>query len=133
MIQTSGRAARNVNGCVIMYADTVTDSMRTAINETARRRTLQAAYNAEHGITPTTIVKDIDGVLGSVYERDYGPSGPAALESPEEMAARIGALERDMKAAAANLDFEAAAALRDRITRLKDAQLGLGTDTAGRP
>ena len=108
--------------------------MRMAINETERRRTLQASYNAEHGITPTTIVKDIDGVLGSVYERDYGSSGPAAaLESPEEMAARISALERDMKAAAANLDFEAAAALRDRITRLKDAQLGLGSDTAGRP
>ena len=134
LIQTSGRAARNVNGRVIMYADTLTDSMRMAINETERRRTLQAAYNAEHGITPTTIVKDIDGVLGSVYERDYGSSGPAAaLESPEEMAARISALERDMKAAAANLDFEAAAALRDRITRLKDAQLGLGSDTAGRP
>ena len=79
-------------------------------------------------------MKDIDGVLGSVYERDYGSAGPAAaFESPEEMAARISALERDMKAAAANLDFEAAAALRDRITRLKDAQLGLGSDTAGRP
>jgi excinuclease ABC subunit B len=114
-----------------MYADSITDSMRMAMNETERRRALQAAYNAEHGITPTTIVKDIDGVLGSVYERDYGGGGPAAAtESPAEVAERIAALERDMRAAAANLDFEAAAHLRDRITRLKDAQLGLGDDTA---
>src|SRR5215208_1520608 len=71
LIQTSGRAARNINGRVIMYADTVTDSMRVCISETERRRAMQAAYNAEHGITPQSIVKSIDEVMTSVYERDY--------------------------------------------------------------
>jgi excinuclease ABC subunit B len=130
LIQTAGRAARNVFGRVIMYADTVTDSMRMAINETERRRALQAAYNETHGITPTTIVKDIDGVLSSVYERDYG-GAPAldAGDSPEESAARLADLERQMKQAAADLDFEAAAAFRDRIAVIKSRALGL----AGRP
>ncbi|MBL8135351.1 MAG: excinuclease ABC subunit UvrB [Acidobacteria bacterium] len=130
LIQTAGRAARNVFGRVIMYADTVTDSMRMAINETERRRTLQAAYNEAHGITPTTIVKDIDGVLSSVYERDYG-GAPAldAGDSPEESAARLTDLERQMKQAAADLDFEAAAAFRDRIAALKTRAMGL----SGRP
>src|SRR6184192_2233165 len=71
LIQTSGRAARNVNGRVIMYADTITDSMRVCIGETERRRALQQAYNEEHGITPQSIVKQIDEVMSSVYERDY--------------------------------------------------------------
>ncbi|MEP7116294.1 MAG: helicase-related protein, partial [Acidobacteriota bacterium] len=127
LIQTSGRAARNVNGQVIMYADTVTDSMRMAINETARRRTIQAAYNQEHGITPTTIIKDIDGVLSSVYERDYGtgPEGPDTGATPGELEARIGALELRMREAAGNLDFEAAAGLRDQIVVAKTRALGL--------
>jgi excinuclease ABC subunit B len=127
LIQTAGRAARNVHGRVIMYADTVTDSMRMAINETERRRALQAAYNAEHGITPTSIVKDIDGLLASVYERDYTAaplSEPDA--SPQELAARLAELDRRMREAAANLDFEAAAALRDRIAAMKGRALGLG-------
>jgi excinuclease ABC subunit B len=130
LIQTAGRAARNVFGRVIMYANTVTDSMRMAISETERRRTLQAAYNEAHGITPTTIVKDIEGVLSSVYERDYG--GALALDdsdSPDESAARLADLERQMKQAAADLDFEAAAAFRDRIAAIKTRAMGL----AGRP
>ncbi len=130
LIQTAGRAARNVSGRVIMYADTVTDSMRMAMHETERRRTLQAAYNEAHGITPTTIVKDIEGVLSSVYERDYGEA-PAldTGDSPEDTAARLADLERQMKQAAADLDFEAAAAFRDRIAALKTRAMGL----AGRP
>ena len=130
LIQTSGRAARNVAGRVIMYADKVTDSMRMAINETERRRTLQAAYNEAHGITPTTIVKDIEGVLSSVYERDYG--GTPALDagdSPDESMARLADLETQMKKAAADLDFEAAARVRDRIAAIKTRAMGL----AGRP
>jgi len=130
LIQTSGRAARNVAGRVIMYADKVTDSMRMAINETERRRTLQAAYNEAHGITPTTIVKDIEGVLSGVYERDYG--GTPALDagdSPDESMARLADLETQMKKAAADLDFEAAARVRDRIAAIKTRAMGL----AGRP
>ena len=131
LIQTSGRAARNVRGQVIMYAETVTDSMKTAINETARRRALQAAYNAEHGITPTSIVKSIDDVLKSVYQRDYlgvpeAKSGRQTFRSQAELDAHLAALEKDMRSAAANLDFEKAATLRDEIRILKTRDLGLG-------
>jgi excinuclease ABC subunit B len=131
LIQTSGRAARNVNGSVIMYADTVTASMKTAISETARRRTRQAAYNEEHGITPQSVVREIDDVLSSVYERDYGPV-PAAREEREsfrtqaELDAHIASLEAEMKSAAANLDFERAAGLRDKVKSLRSRELGLG-------
>jgi excinuclease ABC subunit B len=131
LIQTSGRAARNVDGRVIMYADVMTDSMRAAIAETERRRTRQAAYNAEHGITPTSIVKAIDEVMSSVYERDYGPAtpepaGPVRPRTQAERDARIAELERGMKAAAAELDFEKAAALRDELRALRTQDLGLG-------
>jgi excinuclease ABC subunit B len=132
LIQTSGRAARHVQGRVIMYADVVTDSMRAAINETSRRRALQQAYNAEHGITPTSIIKAIDGVLTSVYERDYmgvpetGRAQRPVYRTQAELEAGIAALEKDMRAAAANLDFERAAALRDQIRALKTRDLGLG-------
>ena len=120
LIQTSGRAARNVNGRVIMYADVETKSMRVALDEMQRRRTRQEAYNREHDITPTSIIKEIDNVLSSVYERDY-VTVPVVREAEEEFAtqteldAHLRSLEADMRAAAANLEFERAAALRDRI------------------
>ena len=130
LIQTSGRAARNVNGRVIMYADKMTDSMRTAISETGRRRTLQEAYNTEHGITPQSIVKAIDDVMSSVYERDY--MTPAVAHDPTEqfrtqaeLDAYIASLQGEMKTAATNLDFEKAASLRDDIKRLRNPELGL--------
>jgi len=130
LIQTSGRAARNVNGRVIMYADKMTDSMRSAIGETGRRRTIQAAYNEEHGITPQSIIKQIDEVMSSVYERDY--LMPAYLREPsepfrtqDEIEAHIKTLRDQMKLAAANLDFEKAASIRDDIKRLRDQELGL--------
>jgi excinuclease ABC subunit B len=131
LIQTSGRAARNVSGRVIMYADAVTDSMRMAINETERRRARQAAYNDEHGITPTSIVKAIDDVLSSVYERDYSsvadPRTPGVMfRTHAELEAHIATLDQQMKAAAANLDFEKAASLRDQIRSLRTRDLGLG-------
>jgi excinuclease ABC subunit B len=129
LIQTVGRAARNIHGTAILYADTVTDSMRRAIEETERRRRLQEAYNAAHGITPASIVKAIDEVLSSVYERDYVtvPAGPE--EEPEfrttgELLALIARLESEMKAAARNLEFEKAAALRDRLRKLRTRELG---------
>ena len=130
LIQTSGRAARNVNGRVLMYADTMTQSMRTAIAETDRRRHVQEAYNAEHGITPASIVKQIDDVLSSVYERDYmavpDPEAAPGFRTQAELDAHVAGLERHMRDAAANLDFERAATLRDRIKGLKRQELGLG-------
>ena len=130
LIQTVGRAARNVNGRALMYADRVTDSMRTAISETDRRRTIQEAYNAEHGITPASIVKSIDDASMSVYERDYVTIGTTAddagmFKTQSELDAHVAGLQVQMKAAASNLEFEKAAALRDRIKTLKSRELGL--------
>jgi excinuclease ABC subunit B len=136
LIQTSGRAARNVNGQVIMYADTMTGSMQSAINETARRRALQAAYNEEHGITPESVVRQIDDVLSSVYERDYtvtpAREPQASFRTQAELDAEIRRLELDMKSAAANLDFERAAAVRDTLKTLRTRELGLSGFPAGR-
>jgi excinuclease ABC subunit B len=128
LIQTSGRAARNVNGRVIMYADHETDSMRTAMSETARRRARQEEYNREHGITPQSIIKQIDEVMSSVYERDYmTPAAPRdgarTFKTQAELDRYIASLQEDMKAAAVNLDFEKAAALRDDIKRLRSPEL----------
>jgi len=137
LIQTSGRAARNVNGRVIMYADTMTESMKSAIAETERRRALQAAYNEEHGITPQSVVRAIDDVMTSVYDMDY--STPALREPAEttfrtqaEIDAEIVRLEREMKSAAANLDFERAATIRDTVKSLRSRELGLTSLPAGR-
>ena len=129
LIQTSGRAARNVNGRVIMYAERMTDSMKSAIAETERRRALQAAYNEEHGITPESVVRAIEDVMSSVYERDY--STPPMREPAEtfrtqaEIEAEIARLELEMKSAAANLDFERAATIRDTLKSLRTRELGL--------
>jgi excinuclease ABC subunit B len=130
LIQTSGRAARNVNGRVIMYADQVTDSMRHAMNEMERRRARQSQYNEEHGITPQSIVRAIDDVMSSVYERDYMTpavvkDGTERFKTQAELDAHITSLQAEMRAAAANLDFEKAASLRDDIKRLRNPELGL--------
>lgn len=126
LIQTIGRAARNANGSVIMYADTVTDSMRAAIDETKRRRTIQEAYNKEHGITPKTIIKPIQEVIKAVkpVEDEQADKGAeftskdfAALDK-EAQAQMIAELTEQMKAAAKRLDFEQAATLRDTVMEL---------------
>ncbi len=130
LIQTSGRAARNLNGRVVMYADTVTDSMRAALTEMARRRERQEAWNLEHGITPASVSRDIDGVLSSVYERDYvtvpaaEPPGPT-YRTQAEIDERIAALQKEMRAAAANLEFERAATLRDQVRDLRKREIGV--------
>jgi excinuclease ABC subunit B len=130
LIQTSGRAARNVNGCVIMYADVETSSMRAAIDETGRRRAIQAAYNQEHGITPQSIIRAIDEVMSSVYERDYltpaaTVDGTERFHNQQQLDAYLASLQAEMRAAATNLDFETAASLRDKIKRLRNPELGL--------
>jgi excinuclease ABC subunit B len=135
LIQTVGRAARNVHGRAVLYADATTESMRQAIEETGRRRSVQAAYNAEHGITPASIVKHIDDVLTSVYERDYVTVPVArderdAFRSQADLDAFVTGLEREMREAAGNLEFEKAAALRDRIKRLRNPVLSAASATA---
>jgi excinuclease ABC subunit B len=127
LIQTAGRAARNVNGEVVMYADQVTASMASTMRETERRRALQAAYNAEHGITPETIRSHIHELLQTVYERDYvtvDVETPAAerFSTPADLARRIVEVETQMKEAARRLDFEQAAELRDRVKALRKMQ-----------
>jgi len=130
LIQTAGRAARNVNGSVIMYADRVTGSMQDAIAETERRRLVQEEYNQRHGITPESIKKSIHELLETVAERDYYtvevPKEVAPeWESPAALAAHVSELERAMKEAAKRLDFERAAELRDRIKALKRVEIGV--------
>ncbi|MGH7265782.1 MAG: excinuclease ABC subunit UvrB [Candidatus Rokuibacteriota bacterium] len=129
LIQTAGRAARNVRGEVIMYAGRVTESMRVAMSETERRRASQGRYNEEHGITPESIRRSIRDVLRSVEERDYYTvevAEPAErFDSPEAVEARIKALEAEMKEAAKRLDFERAAELRDRVKALRKLDLTL--------
>ncbi len=130
LIQTFGRAARNVNGRVILYADTITQSMARAIQETERRRRIQAEYNRRHGITPETVKKQITDILSSIYEADYF-TVPVAKEeeaeqlSPKEMRKRIEQLRREMKEAARRLEFERAAEIRDRIKALEERLLQL--------
>jgi excinuclease ABC subunit B len=130
LIQTFGRAARHVSGRAILYADTVTNSMKAAIEETGRRRRIQKEFNARHGITPQSIVKGIDEVLGSVYERDYVdytkiPEDKEILLSPEKRKKRMEELEKLMREASKALAFEKAAGFRDELVRLKKRELEL--------
>ncbi|MBI5492995.1 MAG: excinuclease ABC subunit UvrB [Deltaproteobacteria bacterium] len=131
LIQTCGRAARNINGHVIMYADTVTLSMRAAMGETDRRRELQSEYNSSNNITPETIKSRIKDVLGSIYESDYYTVAVAKEKEeeyipPHEIPRLLKSLRKEMEKAAKKLDFEKAAGLRDRIKELEDRELALG-------
>ena len=128
LIQTCGRAARNVSGRVIMYADNVTGSMRECIDETERRRAIQSAFNLEHDITPQTVKKGIRSILESIEEHDYVTVARVAEEteeyvSPEKIPGLVKKLRKEMLAAAKELEFEKAAALRDRIRRLQELEL----------
>ncbi len=131
LIQTAGRAARNVNGEVILYADKITGSMQRMMDETGRRRKVQLEYNREHGITPESIKKNIGDVLHSVYEQDYFTvpidTGPGAGDIPlDEIPRIIKGLQKDMKEASRLLEYEKAAEIRDRIKELKEMELTLG-------
>ena len=122
MIQTIGRAARNSEGHVIMYADVMTDSMKKAIQETERRRSIQEAYNKEHGITPTTIkkaVRDLITVSKAVAETEVKLKKDPESMSRKELMKLIAQVEKQMRAAAADLNFEQAAELRDKMLELK--------------
>ena len=122
LIQTIGRAARNSEGHVIMYADVMTDSMRLAIDETKRRRALQEAYNKEHGITPTTIkkaVRDLIAVSKAVAETEVRLQKDPESMTRKELTKLITQVEKQMRAAAADLNFEQAAELRDKMIDLK--------------
>jgi excinuclease ABC subunit B len=128
LIQTIGRAARNVNGTVLLYADRETNSIRETLAETNRRRELQQRYNVEHGITPRTIVKRITSLRDSIWEQDY-VTVPSRAETAEpsvpahELPELIDSLTREMRTAAGELDFERAAALRDRLRELEAERL----------
>jgi excinuclease ABC subunit B len=126
-----GRAARNVNGEVILYAENITDSMRNAIAETNRRRTVQEEYNRKHNITPTSIKKNIQATLRTVYEQDYFTVPVAAEEaggyvSTVDIPQLIARLEKQMRVAAKELDFETAAELRDKIRSLRQKEMAVG-------
>jgi len=130
LVQTIGRAARNVDGRVILYADLMTNSLRYAIEETERRRTKQTAWNTDHGITPRSVRSHIGEALRSVFEADYVTVAPVKDAGVTEMVGKdlktsIAELEKKMRAAAADLEFETAARLRDEIKRLEALDLGL--------
>ncbi|ABL01078.1 Excinuclease ABC subunit B [Pelobacter propionicus DSM 2379] len=132
LIQTCGRAARNANGRVLMYADSITRSMQACIDETQRRREKQLAWNQEHGITPETVRKSMQTILGSIEEKDYYTPKVSAAETPEEYGVApkdipklVKKLRKEMLGAAKQLDFEKAAELRDRVRTLEEMELAL--------
>jgi excinuclease ABC subunit B len=132
LIQTIGRAARHVAGTAILYADQHTESMKSALAETARRRAVQGAYNEEHGITPESIRKNIGEILASVYEKDYvtvadvgEEAGALRFRTVEDIDKEIRVLEKQMREAAKALEFEQAASIRDRIKQLREREFGL--------
>src|SRR5579884_2187757 len=141
LIQTIGRAARNVNGRAVLYADRLTDSMKRAIDETSRRRTIQRIYNEENHITPQSIIKPIDMSLVAIAEADYAtvplePEGPAESLTPEQRDKLIAELEERMREAAKKFEFEKAAQFRDRVKALKaqivDQEVGQAASPAAR-
>ncbi|MFT6105473.1 MAG: excinuclease ABC subunit B [Paracoccaceae bacterium] len=136
LIQTIGRAARNVDGRVIMYADRVTGSMQRAIDETDRRRKRQMAYNIEHGITPTTVKKNVDDILSGLYKGDVDMNRVTAkIDNPlagGNLKTVLDGLRTDMRKAAENLEFEEAARLRDEVKRLEVVEMTIADDPMAR-
>ncbi len=126
LIQTAGRAARNINGKVILYADTITGSIKKAMDETKRRRKIQQEYNKKNGITPKSIIKNITNILDSIYEADYWTVPAVAEEGVSYTEESIAEIEKEMKEAAKRLQFEKAAELRDRIKAIKSRQIEMG-------
>jgi excinuclease ABC subunit B len=136
LVQTIGRAARNADGRVIMYADKVTGSMERAIHETDRRREKQAAYNTLHGITPYTVKKNVEDILAGLYKGDTDMSRVTAKIDPTLQGGNIHTvlegLRLDMRRAAENLEFEEAARLRDEVKRLETVELTVADDPLAR-